>query len=218
MWASSPTAQEKYNSHGDILTSTDAYGKVTSYTYDNKRNVTSVTTPEGVKTNNVYDAYGNVLTSTVSNGSNIGAGNATTYTNYGTVVDKVTDPFGTVTKYDVNSTTFTTNAVYSDYTSNIDYLSKTEYNYYNTATVNGLGPLKSVAVKDKNGNTLSSVSYDYSQGELDYIRRGNNYYNFYFSYLYVGSSKSAVLSSCTVYKALPSASLRLTIKPVAWST
>lgn len=50
-----------YDAMGNLLTSTDALGRTTSYTWDALNDETSVTDPTGVKTTMTYDAAGNLL-------------------------------------------------------------------------------------------------------------------------------------------------------------
>jgi YD repeat-containing protein len=58
-----------YNSNGDVLTSTNGMGKVTTFTYDGNDNLLTATDPLGNKTTYTYDSDNNMLTATVTPGS-----------------------------------------------------------------------------------------------------------------------------------------------------
>ncbi len=50
-----------WDAHGNMLSKTDALGRVTTYTYDDLNDVTSITDPRGEVTRMTYDANGNLL-------------------------------------------------------------------------------------------------------------------------------------------------------------
>jgi RHS repeat-associated protein len=89
-----------YDAAGNVLTTTDALGKQTTYSYNSLRQELTRTTPLGEVTTSTYDANGNRLTSTDP------LGNKTTYTYADTThpgdVTATTDPDGRVasTAYD----------------------------------------------------------------------------------------------------------------------
>ena len=56
--------------NGDLIKVTDKEGKETTYTYNSKHQQTSMTTPNGIKTSSVYDGFGNITSSTITNSSN----------------------------------------------------------------------------------------------------------------------------------------------------
>jgi YD repeat-containing protein len=62
------TIQNAYDANGNVLTRTDELGRTTTYTYDTKNNVTSVSVPLGNGTNAVtsytYNSFAEVLTAT----------------------------------------------------------------------------------------------------------------------------------------------------------
>jgi len=73
---------------------TDPLGNITRYTYDLKRNLTSVIAPDNSATTYTYDASGNLLTQTDP------LGKTTTYTyNSLNLATSVTDPKGNITRY-----------------------------------------------------------------------------------------------------------------------
>jgi RHS repeat-associated protein len=63
----SRTVSQVYNSHDQLLTSTDAAGAKTAYTYDAYGNKATETDPAGNVTAYVYDADGHLLTVTLQN-------------------------------------------------------------------------------------------------------------------------------------------------------
>ena len=86
-----------YDVHGQVLTSTDATGKTTHYTYNSLEEVTSIQTPLDETTTNTYDSSGNELTSTDP------LGGTTTYSYTDSThpgdLTAVADPDGRVTQY-----------------------------------------------------------------------------------------------------------------------
>jgi RHS repeat-associated protein len=84
-----------YDSNGNVLTSTDATGLTTRFTYDPVFNkVTSITDPVGNVTRFTYDGHGNLLTSTDANG------NTTSYQYDPTgLLLQVTDTLGQKTQF-----------------------------------------------------------------------------------------------------------------------
>jgi len=89
--------------NGDLIKVTDKEGKETTYTYDTKHQQTSMTTPNGIKTSSVYDGYGNVIGSTVTNSSNSQCFKTeSVYTTDGAFVSETKDEDGYSTKYQYN--------------------------------------------------------------------------------------------------------------------
>ena len=83
----------EYDGKGRVQNSTDAYGNVTSYEYDNLDRQIKVVQPNGLVTQTVYDAQGRVSETRIVNGSDI----RTTkyeYDLFGNIV-KTTQPDGT---------------------------------------------------------------------------------------------------------------------------
>jgi YD repeat-containing protein len=87
-----------YDSYGDLVTSQNAEGTITTYTYDNFGNVSQTTVAAGTSdaraTSSMYDAFGNVVSTTD------GLGNVITYT-YDMAGNKtsMTDALGNATWY-----------------------------------------------------------------------------------------------------------------------
>jgi RHS repeat-associated protein len=121
--------QYQYDALGNVLSSTDALGRITSYTYDSSNDVTSVTQPAvsggtpttsytynsfgevltmtdplGDVTTNTYDANGN-LTSVTSPAPGGGASASVTQFAYNSLgeLTKITDPLGHITTLSYNS-------------------------------------------------------------------------------------------------------------------
>jgi RHS repeat-associated protein len=70
------TATKTFDANGDVLTSTDADGDVTSYTYGSAANPglpTTTTDPDGAVTTDTYNAEGEVLTQVVTGASGYSA-------------------------------------------------------------------------------------------------------------------------------------------------
>ncbi|MCX6369591.1 MAG: hypothetical protein NTX57_23230 [Armatimonadetes bacterium] len=133
------TGSLTYDSVGNVLTSTDGLGNVTSYTYNAKNDVVTATTPMGKVVTNAYDSAGR-LTST-------------------------TDPLGHTTSYTVNSyglVTAATNALGKtstvSYDSNGNATSATDPLGHTTSkTYNVLG--MALTATDATGRTVSTA-YD----------------------------------------------------------
>ncbi|MGO9272426.1 MAG: RHS repeat-associated core domain-containing protein [Terriglobia bacterium] len=84
-----------YDSNGNVLTSTDALGNVTIFTYDPTFNkVTSITNPLGKVTTFSYDSSGNLLARTDANGHTTSFG----YNSFGQVT-QITDPLAQKTTF-----------------------------------------------------------------------------------------------------------------------
>jgi RHS repeat-associated protein len=66
-----------WDSHGNLLTHTDALGRTTTYSYDALNDVTSITDPMGNLTTMTYDVHGNLLSTsrlvTLNSGAAIGS-------------------------------------------------------------------------------------------------------------------------------------------------
>ena len=83
-----------------FLKVTDKEGKETTYTYNTKHQQTSMTTPNGIKTSSVYDGFGNITSSTITNSSNSQSiKTETVYTTDGAFVSETKDEDGYSTKY-----------------------------------------------------------------------------------------------------------------------
>ena len=77
-----------------IIKKTDPLGNVTSYQYDEKRNLVATTYPDGTTTTSTYDENGNLASSTDA------LGHTTTYTyNEQNLVTSITDAAGKQTQY-----------------------------------------------------------------------------------------------------------------------
>ena len=81
-----------------IIEKTDPLGNVTSYQYDEKRNLIATTYPDGTTTTNTYDENGNLASSTDA------LGHTTTYTyNEQNLVTSITDAAGKIIRYSYDS-------------------------------------------------------------------------------------------------------------------
>jgi RHS repeat-associated protein len=97
-----------FDSSGNMLTSVDALGNTTTYTYNSLDEPTSVETPDGVTTTNTYDSDGNLTSvSTPLVGSSPAVSATTTYaygsTSHPSLVTEMTNPDGNSWTYGYDS-------------------------------------------------------------------------------------------------------------------
>jgi YD repeat-containing protein len=96
--ASGRTTSYTYDGSGNVLTKTDATGAVRTYTYNQFVEVLTAMDPAGNVTTNIYDANGNLLSTTTPPPGGSASGSATSfaYDPKGELV-QITDPRGAVT-------------------------------------------------------------------------------------------------------------------------
>ena len=163
----------EYDSKGRVKSSTDAYGNVTTYEYDNLDRQVAVNHPTGLVTQTIYDTQGRFSETRIINGSEI----RTTkyeYDMFGNIV-KTIQPDGTTIQAEYNDK--------GQKISETNQLGQTRYFEYDDNAqlvkvtlpmVNGVAPVyeytydsqgNQLTIKDPNGN-VTRFTYDVNGNQL----------------------------------------------------
>ncbi|MDE2462842.1 MAG: RHS repeat-associated core domain-containing protein [Alphaproteobacteria bacterium] len=154
-----------FDSAGNVLTKTDALGRVTSFTYDTRFNkVASITDPLGNVTAFTYDSAGNLLTSKDPGGNTTNF----TYNSFGQVT-QITDPLSNATKFSYDA--------FGNLVSTTDPLGNTTSTVYDALsrpiqTIDALSR-KSESAYDALGRVVKQTNAQGNSAQFTYDKVGN---------------------------------------------
>ncbi|GLQ95089.1 putative Ig domain-containing protein [Dyella acidisoli] len=193
------TTQTTYDAFGQVLTETDALGNVTTYTYTVATHTATVTTPGGITTTTVKDAYGDTVSVTD------GGGNTTTYTyDADGRLLTTTDALGNVShrQYDVDGALIQTtdaagHVVTTTYNASGKVLTQTVdpsgLNLVTTYAYDGQG--RQLSITDPTG-AVTTYSYD-ADGQVltKVVNAGTGQLNLTTTYSYDGAGKTLTVTT-----------------------
>lgn len=151
-----------YGANGKVLAVTDPLGRQAFYYYDSNNNLIKTTDMAGNEANYTYNEY-SYMTSVITSKGTTEIKNVYYDSEFGYIVNSITDPIGNVKSYKSNSSVWVTdaNGNTTSYYNKSPYGETTEItDPLGNKTVRGLDSYGNInSVKDPNSNT-TSLTYD----------------------------------------------------------